>query len=238
MANFGQLALALAAPVLTAGGGGVAAAYRPPTARLLSAVQHFAAGLVFAAASAELVPDLLRGRHPVPVAIGFAMGLALMLAVKYLPGRMAPGRSDDDPTAALVAVGIDVLVDGMLIGIGFAAGGRTGVLLSVALTVELAFLGLAVAGALQACGAPRRRIITTTFGIALLVIVGGAAGDGFVGRLGGAALSGVLAFGTVALLYLVTEELLTEAHETPDTPALTSMFFAGFLALLLLDLAS
>ena len=36
----------------------------------------------------------------------------------------------------------------------------------------------------------------------------------------------------------MTEELLTEAHETPDTPALTSMFSAGFLALLLLDLAS
>ena len=38
-----------------------------------------------------------------------------------------------------------------------------------------------------------------------------------------------------ALLYLVTEELLIEAHETPDRPWVTAMFFVGFLALLLLE---
>ena len=38
-----------------------------------------------------------------------------------------------------------------------------------------------------------------------------------------------------ALLYLVTEELLTEAHETEDTPLLTATFFAGFLLILVLS---
>mgnify|MGYP000439235608 CR=1 FL=1 len=42
-------------------------------------------------------------------------------------------------------------------------------------------------------------------------------------------------FGTAALLYLVTEELLVEAHEKPDTPLISSMFFVGFLALLTLE---
>lgn len=46
----------------------------------------------------------------------------------------------------------------------------------------------------------------------------------------------MLSFATVALLYLVTEELLTEAHEQPDTPLLTTMFFVGFLSLLLLSM--
>jgi ZIP family zinc transporter len=31
-------------------------------------------------------------------------------------------------------------------------------------------------------------------------------------------LTGFFAFGLIALLYLVTEELLIEAHETPDRP--------------------
>ena len=39
----------------------------------------------------------------------------------------------------------------------------------------------------------------------------------------------------MALLYLVTEELLVEAHESPDTPLISSMFFIGFLGLLLLE---
>lgn len=40
----------------------------------------------------------------------------------------------------------------------------------------------------------------------------------------------------IALLYLVTEELLVEAHEGgKETPFATAMFFAGFLLLLLLE---
>ena len=49
-------------------------------------------------------------------------------------------------------------------------------------------------------------------------------------------LAGVLAFGCAALLYLVTEELLVEAHETKDTAFATSMFFVGFLLFLLLGM--
>ena len=39
----------------------------------------------------------------------------------------------------------------------------------------------------------------------------------------------------MALLYLVTEKLLVEAHEQPDSPLISAMFFVGFLGLLLLD---
>ena len=46
---------------------------------------------------------------------------------------------------------------------------------------------------------------------------------------------GFLAFGLIALLYLVTEELLFEAHEQPDSPLITAMFFVGFLALLMIE---
>ena len=41
--------------------------------------------------------------------------------------------------------------------------------------------------------------------------------------------------GLMALLYLVTEELLVEAHEKPDTPLISSMFFIGFPGLLLIE---
>ncbi|REM92600.1 ZIP family metal transporter, partial [Mycobacterium tuberculosis] len=41
----------------------------------------------------------------------------------------------------------------------------------------------------------------------------------------------VLAFAAAALLWLVVEELLVEAHETPERPWMAVMFFAGFLIL-------
>jgi ZIP family zinc transporter len=48
----------------------------------------------------------------------------------------------------------------------------------------------------------------------------------------------VLAFGAAALMFLVTEELLTEAHEEKETPLLTATFFAGFLAFLILGMVA
>ena len=41
-----------------------------------------------------------------------------------------------------------------------------------------------------------------------------------------------------ALLFLVTEELLTEAHEETETPLLTLSFFVGFLLFLLLGMVA
>ncbi|MBO1010896.1 MULTISPECIES: hypothetical protein [Acidovorax] len=54
--------------------------------------------------------------------------------------------------------------------------------------------------------------------------------------MNGQALDAVMSFSVAALLYLVTEELLTEAHEVDETPLLTSMFFVGFVALLTIEM--
>ena len=232
-APLAEVVAAVSVPVATATAGGFAAAYRPPGAAVRSGVQHFAAGLVFAAAATELVPDLSHEHHRIAIAVGVAVGLALMLAVEFLPARLLGPERADSPASALTAIGIDVFIDGLLIGIGFARGGHTGVLLTAALTVELAFLGLAIAVALQNAGSSRATVIATTFGLSLLVAAGGILGATALAHLSGATLTATLAFGTVALLFLVTEELLAEAHERPDTPLLTAMFFVGFLAMLL-----
>lgn len=46
----------------------------------------------------------------------------------------------------------------------------------------------------------------------------------------------MLSFGAAALLSLVTEELRVEAHEEPETPLLTAMFFVGFVLLLVIEM--
>ena len=57
-------------------------------------------------------------------------------------------------------------------------------------------------------------------------------------QLVGGLRSGTLAFATAALLYLVAEELMTEAHEAAeDRPATPALFFAGFLLVYLLQQA-
>ena len=48
-------------------------------------------------------------------------------------------------------------------------------------------------------------------------------------------LTGFFSFSLMALLYLVTEELLADAHCTPDKPWAAAMLFVGFLLLITLD---
>lgn len=71
--------------------------------------------------------------------------------------------------------------------------------------------------------------------VLMLALPLGAFASAPVAHLPGPVVAGFLAFGLMALLFLVTEELLVEAHKAPDSPWITSLFFAGFLAVLLLD---
>lgn len=222
--------------------GGVVAAFRPPGARLRSIVQHFTAGVVFAAVAGELLPELMNEAAKLPTIVGFALGVALMLGVKKLTER---GPSDastteggtDDTRGLVTTVAVDVAIDGLLVGVGFAAGTEAGLLVTIALTLEVLFLGLATASALIGAGATRGRVLGTTGLLVVILVLGAAVGGAALRFLTGGLLAGVLAFGVAALLYLVTEELLVEAHETEDTPFATATFFLGFLALLLLEMA-
>lgn len=105
-------------------------------------------------------------------------------------------------------------------------------LLTFALTVEVLFLGLSGGVALAKDGAPRTRTLRTGAVLAILLMVGAGIGAAFLKDLIGPALEVALSFRSAALLYLVTEELLVEAHAEPETPLLTATFFLGFLVLL------
>mmetsp|Transcript_28507 Transcript_28507/g.63417 ORF Transcript_28507/g.63417 Transcript_28507/m.63417 type:complete len:362 (+) Transcript_28507:38-1123(+) len=117
------------------------------------------------------------------------------------------------PTALILAVAIDSLMDGLLIGIAVAAGPSAGPMMSASLSVEMSFLGLTLATALH--GHSAKKAIPAAF-LGPLAIVGGAAIGGFMAyQLGHdpVLLVGMLSFGTSALLFMVAEELLLEAHE-------------------------
>ena len=94
--------------------------------------------------------------------------------------------------------------------------------------------GVVFAAALGA-GTPRWRIVGLPAGPALLEVAGGAIGYLALGRVSAAILAGVLAFGAVALMYLVTEDLLVEAHQVKETGWAVALFFVGFLAYLLIE---
>lgn len=215
-------------PVIAALLGAAMAIGVRPGPLLVSAIQHFAAGVVFAAAAGEILPDVVHGGSAWATLIGGSAGIAVMLTVKELEQRFKGSAG------LLTAVGVDVLIDGLVLGIGFSAGARAGLLLTIALTLEVLFLGLTVATELELSARSRTSIIGIVGALAILLPLGTVLATP-VSSLPEVVITGFFAFGVVALLYLVTEELLVEAHETPDRPWVTAMFFAGFLALLVIE---
>jgi zinc transporter, ZIP family len=223
-------------PVAAAGVSGLVAAIRPPGRRVTSGIQHFAAGVVFAAAAIELLPGVLR-QEPWVAIVGFAAGIVVMFAFRALSSSLERRRRDDGPALPIglaVATGVDFAVDGLVLGAGFAAGATTGVLLSIALAVEYLFVGLSLSAAMSGA-ASRTLTATAPTALSMLTVAGTAIGAVLLAGVSAPVLAGVLAFGAVAFMYLATEELLVEAHEQGETALGSVGFFVGFLIYLLLD---
>ena len=157
-----------------------------------------------------------------------------MLALRALTTRWKTSHDDRNGVAfgLIAATGVDILIDGVVVGSGFASAQQTGLLLVIALVLEFFFLGLSVATTMGAVA--RWQIILMPTGLATLVLVGAAVGTITLQNAAAPIVATVLAFGAVALMYLVTEELLTEAHEVAETLWGTSLFFVGFLAFLII----
>ena len=108
-------------------------------------------------------------------------------------------------------------------------------MITIALTIEMLLLGFSVASSMSRDRFMRSRVIAITTILAFCVVLGGAIGGYLFEGHSGAALVSVLAFATSAFLYLVTEELLVEAHKGPDTRLATSMFLVGFLLMMVIE---
>ena len=224
-------------PVLAAALSGVVAAVHAPGEKVTSGLQHFAAGVVFAAAAIELLPGVLQ-RSPLVAVAGFAVGIAVMFGFRAVSERLEHRREASGhgglPIGLGVAIAVDFFIDGLILGAGFSAGARVGVLLTVALAVEYLFVGLSLSATLA--GTVSRRFVTLApVVLALLTVAGTAVGVAALAGAGPVLLAGVLAFGAVAFMYLATEELLVEAHAKGETSIGSVGFFVGFLIYLVLS---
>lgn len=220
---------ALAAVVLLVGAS--LGAFLKMSAKSISLTQHLTAGVVFAAVATELLPKILEMHSPLHIAIGFSLGVALMVLIKTLTSRIE--NPNQFSWGLLIGIGIDLFIDGLLIAVAFLSGQKTGKLMALALILEVGFLALSLSTELiqKKTTLLFRGMVFGTF--SLLIPLGTGIGILLLNHLPPSLFVEALSFGAAVLLYLVTEELLVEAHETKDTPLITASFFLGFLILIL-----
>jgi len=223
-------------PVAAAAASGLIAVLRPPGVRVTSGLQHFAAGVVFAAVAVELLPGVI-DQTPWVAVVGFAVGIAVMFGFRAISERAEQRREERAlpglPLGLLIAIGIDFLIDGVILGAGFSAGARLGFLLTIALAVEYLFVGLSLSATLSGL-VSRTGTALAPVALAVMTVVGTVLGAVALDGASPALLGAVLAFGAVAFMYLATEELLVEAHARGETALGSVGFFVGFLIYLVL----
>lgn len=169
-----------------------------------------------------MLPDLRdRGGYDI-TALGFAAGVGLLLFVQRFEPKSEGGLGAGDgaafPLVLVPVVGVDLVLDGLLAGVGVTLGQGAGLVLTVALTLEVLFLGLAVTDQLVQAGVTRVRAAATTSALSLGVALGAVAGAVLLDGASDRTQALVLTFAAAALLWLVVEELLVEAHERTETP--------------------
>ena len=223
--------------------GAAIAVSRKLSASFISLLQHFAAGVVFAVVAVELLPDIIHSGARLPAGLGFVAGTALMLMLRIFAQRLeGKGSRGADAAAAsgastgmVVGTAIDLAIDGLLIGVAYSAGSKQGMLVTIALTVELVALGAALAAEFVDNSWSRTKAVGVIALMGLLLPLGTLVGWLLLGTASPRTLVVTLAFGASALLFLAVEELLVEAHEAPETATATAMFFAGFIAVFFLE---
>lgn len=164
--------IALFASFLTWLGVPVAERFDVPQ-KVVSAALQFAAGIITALVAFTLMPPAVRGGPYGWIVLAFFIGGVLYVALEYASTRVLARRSpaDSGPTSLGLYIGIlaDLLIDGMVIGIGSTLTAKTGLLLALGLaisTAPLAFVTISTAKQ-QGMAKERRRLLSILFMVAL-----------------------------------------------------------------------
>ena len=216
----------------------------------------FAAGVMIAASMWSLLIPAIEEAQAlgvagwVPAAGGAALGIGFLLAMDALlpdpdRGRPSPPPLGGNRTALLVlAVTLHNIPEGMAVGISFAMAAQSGepgmVTAALALALGIGIQnfpeGAAVALPLRQEGMSRGRAFLTgtlsglvepVFAL-LTVLVAGAVQP---------LLPWILSFAAGAMLYVVVEELIPEANLSRGGHRGTLGVMAGFLLMMILDVA-
>jgi len=241
------LAWILASGLGTGLGGLGILAWRAPSNRALDTLLGFTAGVMLAAAIFSLiVPGLERGTLG-EVLGGMAVGAALIMyldaRIPHLHtrfrehGRMAAEdvEAEHRGTLLLAALTIHNIPEGLAVGLAFAAGGpELGVPIALAIGIQNVPEGFAAGAPLLRARVPARRAagVAALTGIveppaALLAF--------FAFELVDPVLVAGLGLAAGAMLYVVVDELIPEAHGHGNEREVTGALLAGFALLMVLD---
>ena len=219
----------------------------------------FAAGVMIAASVwSLLIPAIEETQSTgkigwIPAAGGFALGVAFLMALDYLLPHLHPGEKNAEGipsawkrTTLLVLAGtLHNIPEGMAVGLSFALAAQHGgdsamyasaMALCIGIGIQNFPEGAAISLPLKQEGMPAWKaflhgsasgVVEPVFGI-LVVLVAGSIQP---------LMPWLLSFAAGAMMYVVVEELIPEAHLGEHSNTGTLGVMGGFLVMMVLDVA-
>ena len=201
--------------------------------RAVSAALQFAAGVITALVAFSLMPPALYKGATTWIVLAFFLGGVLFVAIEYISLRFLSSGAGDDQAASpgfYIGILVDLLVDGVVIGIGATLTLATGLLLALGMaisTAPLAFVATATAKR-QGIAERQRKQLAYLF---IVAVVGGA-------MLGYVVLRNqpldvrvlLIALASGFLLTTVTQSMIPEANKEGE-PGFAGLLYMGGLSL-------
>jgi ZIP family zinc transporter len=212
--------------------GGVLAEVVHVSEKTLSLTLHLAAGIVLGVVGLELMPEALSGTHAWVPLLAFVCGGVLFIgldrAIGYVQGRRGGGERQASAVAIFGGVSVDLFSDGVMIGTGAVIDPALGLLLAMGQVPADVPEGFAAIATMRNAGISRKRRVLLAAAFAIPIFVGATLGFFALRDAPEIATLAVLALTGGALVTVVVEEMVSEAHEG-ETSQLGPIFLtAGF----------
>jgi ZIP family zinc transporter len=199
--------------------------------KVVSAALQFAAGIISALVAFSLMPPAVRYGPYTWIVLSFFIGGALFVLMEYASARLLAARpkTGNGPTSLGLYIGIlvDLVIDGVVIGVGATLTPKTGLLLALGLaisTAPLAFVTTATAKQ-QGVSKQSRRILAILF--FLSVLMGAMVGYLVLRNQAMELRLTLIALASGFLITTVTQSLIPEANKEGEPGFAGILFVAG-----------
>lgn len=174
----------------------------------------FASGVLISTALFEMLPEALKGIEDMNFALPLSTGFFSLYLVEKVAMIHACKETECDIHHAgwvgMIGLGLESLLDGIAIAIGYLTSPVLGLLIAFAVVVHELPVGFSTSVIMRTSGYDVKQSLAALIGTSFLTVVGAAISWVFPAQLFGP----ILAFTAGTFIYIGASDLLPEAHRS------------------------
>ncbi len=214
--------------------GGVVAELMVVPQRMIARLLQLAAGVLTGLVAFTLMFPTLQEGYATSIIAGFFIGGAAFVILDFVTARRDEARRKMGiatvSTALYIGVLVDMLIDGVVIGLGSTMTPGAGIALALSIAISTAPLALVTISLAKESG-QSRRFRNALFALFFVTLLGGALGGYLVLRNQPLEIRFLLiAVASGFLLTTITQSIIPEANREGE-PSLAALFFVAGLSL-------